>query len=141
MHVHDVDIMVWLLGTPSKIYSVASHKNAAYESVYAVYQYDDCSASVVADWGLPSSFKFREALRITFENAYLEINGSKMTLYTDEKAEDVNIDGEKGIVLAENEFISCVVDNIPLKTAPIESVYETMKTVFAEKEFIKNNKN
>ena len=140
MHVHDVDMMVWLFGTPKKIYSLASHKKAAYESVYSLYGYDEHMVSIVADWGLPSSYKFNYGLKITFENAYIEIKEEKLTLYTDEKTETMDVGKDNGLILAENEFISCVVDKVPLKTAPLESVYETMKTVFAEKEFIKNNK-
>jgi len=141
MHVHDVDIMVWLFGAPKKIYSLASHKNAAYESVYSLYEYENHMVSIVADWGLPASYKFNYGLKITFENAYLELKDSELTVYTDEKEEKPVLDTGNSFIMAEREFIACAVDDLPLKTTPLESVYETMKTVFLEKEFIKNNKN
>ena len=134
MHVHDVDVMVWLFGKPEEMHVVSSHKMAEYESVYAVYRYPEHVVSIIGDWGLHTSFAFRDFYGVTFEKAYVEYRDGKVTVYTNEGKEEITFSGESELVRAETEFVEAVVDGKPFATADVSTVYETMKLVFAEKE-------
>ncbi|MBO5060737.1 MAG: Gfo/Idh/MocA family oxidoreductase [Clostridia bacterium] len=134
MHIHDVDVMVWLFGTPRDFSVLCSHNMASYESAFALYEYDGFGVSIIGDWGIPSSYKFKSYYAVTFENAYVECINGCVTLYTNEEKKEITFSGENYLYREEVEFLEGVVDGKPFKTADIYSVYETMKLIFAEKE-------
>ncbi len=140
MHVHDVDAMVWLLGTPDEFHIESTHHYAEYESAFCTYKYPDTIVSIVADWGLPATFKFSSGYKATFERGYVESTSEGTYVYTENKREEVILGDDNSLYDEVVEFVAHVVDNKPLKTATLESVHETMKLLFAEKERAKNNK-
>lgn len=134
MHIHDVDIAVWLFGAPQDITSYSTHCRSDYESVYALYKYQDKMVSVIGDWGIASAYKFNAGYNVTFEKAYVENKSGKVVLYTDEEITEVEFEDKQTSYYREVvEFIEAVVNNKPFVTADIDSVYETMKVVFKEK--------
>lgn len=139
LSIHDIDMINYLFGTPEKFSVASTHNKTKYESVYALYQYKDFVATVTADWGIPAKYEFKATLNFTFENAYIENINDVITLYTDDKSEvlkfeQVNIFEEELI-----EFIDGVVSDKPFTTVSTESVYDTMKFVFAQKEQVKKD--
>ena len=133
MHVHDVDVMVWLFGQPEDIQVLTSHKMADFESVYALYRYPEHMVSIIGDWGLHTSFDFRAFYGVTFEKAYVEYMDGVVTVYTNEGKEEVTLPGGDSLLREEIEFIDGVVNGKPFVTANVESVYDTMKLIFREK--------
>lgn len=138
MHVHDVDIMMWLFGNPLNFNVLSSHKMATFESVYALYEYSDKSVMILTDWGIHSTYKFKATYNITFENAYVECINGEVTVYTDDNEEKISFESSDPFYVEVEEFIESVVNDKEFTTADTESVYNTMKLIFAEKDFIKN---
>ncbi|MBE7050732.1 MAG: Gfo/Idh/MocA family oxidoreductase [Ruminococcaceae bacterium] len=134
MHVHDVDIMVWLFGKPLDVHTVSSHKMAEFESVYAIYSYPDISVSINTDWGIHSSYKFKATYGVTFEDAYVECIGNEITVYKNDGTEKFSVSKDNPMYKREiEEFVDCVVCDKPFQTTSLESVCDTMDTVFTEK--------
>ncbi|MBO5364111.1 MAG: Gfo/Idh/MocA family oxidoreductase [Clostridia bacterium] len=134
MHVHDVDMMVWLFGAPEEVQVVTSHQMSSFESAYAIYRYPNLSVSIIADWGIQSSFPFEAKYAITFEDAYIESVNGKVTVYTNEGKFEPELPGVDPMYDEVVEFLNAVIDGKPFKTADVNSVKETMKVVFREKE-------
>ena len=137
MHVHDVDVMVWLFGKPDNCMTVSTHKMADYESTYSLYKCGDTSVLILTDWGIHSSFPFSCGYNVTFEDAYVVCQNGKATIYKNGEIEEGDTDRGDCYYKEVTEFIEAVVDGKPFKTANVESVYETMKVVFKEKEISK----
>ena len=134
MHVHDVDIMVWLFGKILDVHTVSSHKMAGFESVYAIYSYYDISVSINTDWGIHSSYNFKSSYGVTFEDAYVECDGKEIIVYKNDTVETYPIEGYNIMYMREiEEFVDCVVGDKPFLTTSLESVCDTMDTVFKEK--------
>ncbi len=134
MHVHDVDIMVWLFGKPKDVHMVSSSKMAEYESVYAIYSYPDISVSINTDWGIHSTYKFKASYGVTFEDAYVECDGKEIIVYKNDTVETYPIEGNNIMYMREiEEFVDCVVCGKPFETTSLDSVCDTMDTVFKEK--------
>lgn len=138
MHVHDVDMMQWLFGSPEEINVAASNNMAPFECTYSIYKYPNFIASIITDWGIQGSFSFTSSFAITFENAYIESVNGNLKIYTNNEVIDGNLIENNELYEEEKEFIEAVVDGKPFKTADVYSVYETMKIVFKEKEIAKN---
>lgn len=137
MHVHDVDQMVWLFGNPDTCMTVSTHEMADYESTYSLYKCGETNVMILTDWGIHASFQFSYGFNVTFENAYVVSLNGKVTVYTDGGAFEPEINGGDCYVKEVTEFIEAVVDGLPFRTADVQSVYETMKVVFNEKEISK----
>ena len=133
MHVHDVDVMVWLFGQPEEVQVLTSHKMADFESVYALYRYPEHMVSIIGDWGIHTSYGFSVYYGVTFEKAYVECKGGVVTVYTNEGKETVTLPDGNELLREEIEFIEGVVDGKSFVTANVESVYDTMKLIFREK--------
>ena len=134
MHIHDVDIAIWLFGVPEKVVAYTTHCRSEYESAFALYKYPETVVSVIGDWGIASSYEFKASYSVTFEKAYVECVNGKVTLYTDENKQEMHFDNSETPYYREAiEFIEAVVDGKSFTTADIDSVYETMKVVFSEK--------
>lgn len=135
MHVHDLDAMMWLFGKPEEVTAYTTNSKVAKESVFALYKYPDLVVSIVTDWGLPAGYKFTWKYIVTFEKATVECVKGEVTLYTDEGETSVALDNTETMYQREErEFIKFVVDEKPSERADINSVYETMKLLFEEKE-------
>ena len=135
MHIHDVDVMVWLFGVPQEFTSYTTNCKSAYESAFALYKYPEFMVSIIGDWGISTSYKFKAQYSVTFEKAYVECIGGKVMLYTDDEAKEITFDKNENMYYREEkEFIEAVVDGKPFVTADINSVYETMKIIFKERQ-------
>jgi len=135
MHIHDVDVMVWLFGVPEDVTSYTTNCRTAYESAFALYKYPDLTVSIIGDWGIATSYKFKATYSVTFEKAYVECIGGKVMLYTDEGSNEIALTSDTNMYYKEEtEFIEAVVDGKPFVTADINTVYETMKIIFKERQ-------
>ncbi len=99
LHIHDVDFVLSLFGTPKTFYSVKNSRGEKLSYVNTLLQYEDFPVSVEGTWDLPSSHPFEATFRVVFENAVVENAGGKFMLYTATGAEEIKL--EKA-TLAEN---------------------------------------
>ena len=136
-HVHDLDMMLWLFGNPKNVHVLSTSSMVDYESMYALYEYDGFIASIITDWGIPTTYTFNSSFRITLEKAFIETIGDESYLYTNEKKEKIELPSTDPFVEEMEEFIEGFISGKPFKKASIESVYETMKLCFKQKKMLK----
>lgn len=72
MHIHDVDLMRYLLGEPTAV-SCRVASSAPHESVHSSLFFNGISATAVAEWAT-KSLKFSRSYRITFEHAAMVVD-------------------------------------------------------------------
>lgn len=133
LHVHDVDMMLWLFGKPESSCVKTSHQMTAFESVFSLYTYPDFFVSIISDWGIHGSFTFSYGYAVTFENAYVECKNGEVWVYAHEEKNKIDLPGEDAMMREIREFVGGVVDGKPFMTADLSSVAETMEQVFLEK--------
>lgn len=130
MAAHDIDLTNWMFGKPLKVYSSSTHNMTPYESVYAICAYSDMTVLINVDWGLHSSFEFKSEYKITFENAHIERIGDRVSIYTNDAAEEIEIKKSNSHMKEAAEFIAAVADNNPFTVSDVSSVYESMELLF-----------
>lgn len=141
LSIHDIDTINYLFGTPEKFSVASTHNMTKYESIYALYQYKDFVATVTADWGIPAKYEFKAELNFTFENAYIEQINGVTKIYTGDSCEEIVFDKANAFIDEIVEFIDGIIFDKPFTTVSTESVYETMKFVFAQKDQITKDMN
>ncbi len=137
MHIHDLDIMVWLFGKPDSFSSLSTHKFSPYESVYGLYNYGDFNVSIITDWGIHKTKEFMYSYCVTFEEAYVELLKDKVTIYQNEQKQEALLPNINIFYSEVMEFIDGLDEDKPFPHADINSVYESMKLIFEEKESCK----
>ena len=100
LHIHDIDYVLSLFGTPKNYYSVKTPNNGY---VNTVMNYDGFVVGVEGTWDLPVTHPFQATFRVVFEKAVVENAEGKFLCYTDAGAEEIKIekvevkgDGYKG---------------------------------------------
>ena len=99
LHIHDIDFVLSLFGTPKTFYSIKNSRGEKCSYVNTLLQYEDFPVSVEGTWDLPASHPFEATFRVVFENAVVENAGGKFMLYTTAGAKEITL--EKA-TLAEN---------------------------------------
>jgi len=133
MAAHDIDIVNWVFGAPQKISSACGHKMAAYESVYAILDYGQINVLINCDWGLHSTYKFKAGYNVTFENAHIEYSCNKITVITNDDTEEIILEGGNYHLKEAEEFVEAIISDRPFETIGTDSVFESMKLLFAIK--------
>jgi len=85
LHIHDSDYMLYLFGKPLKTMTIKNKIGETNSYINTICEYNNFVASVEGTWDLPSSHPFEMYFRIVFEKAVLELNGGKLTIYTEEE--------------------------------------------------------
>lgn len=83
LHIHDSDFMLYLFGCPEKTMTVKNKIGEKNSYINTICKYKDFVASVEGTWDLPSTYPFEMYYRVVFEKAVLELNGGKLTIYSD----------------------------------------------------------
>jgi len=83
LHIHDVDVLVGLMGLPEAVYTAGG--DTICRSVYNYGAGKSVSAS--ASWRNTKNFPFYCGYDIVFENATLQNQGGEVTLYQNDTAE------------------------------------------------------
>ena len=83
MHVHDVDLVRYLMGNPDTVKSQAYRdEDGAIQHITTLYGYGkDVCVSLEGGWNYPSSFPFTSDIRVMFEKATAVFAGGVMTVY------------------------------------------------------------
>lgn len=93
--VHDTDFILSLFGDPISSHSIVNQINEKKSFIGTHYVYDGFVVNSESTWDLPCSYHFSASFRVMFEKAAVEFVGGKMTVYYDDRAEDVVIDKQE----------------------------------------------
>ena len=147
LHIHDMDYVLSVFGTPNKIASVKNTIGETNSYINSLLSYDDFAVSVEGTWGLPETHPFEATFRVVFEKGTVENSGGKFMLYTENSAEEIKIDKTEG--LGEgfeggnisdlggyyNElvyFTECAKQNAQIKKATLKDGVESLAYVLEE---------
>ena len=141
LHVHDVDMMNYIFGTPKSLFSTATNKKVELESIFTQYYYDDGLVILSgADWSLPDSYEFNAQCMVNFEKAAAVIKDDKLVIYTDEGVITPKLSDESEFVCELNAFIDVVKTGVKSEVTSPESIRETVRIIKAEVESARTRK-
>lgn len=140
MHVHDVDFISWAFGRPKSVTSFSTSLVTENESMVTRYKYDDMLVTSKVDWEFPKSFPFTAEYVVRFEKAAMVLKGGKLTLYTDDKTEEIELSADNAYSMEIVDFIDCIRKDRESEINPPEASLETLKLALAEMESAKTGK-
>ncbi len=128
MHVHDVDILNYLIGIPKALSSsgVSSDVNNGFDALSSNYYYqDEKCVNAQSDWKVNNNkHNLGRSLRINFEKGYIMLEKDLFIKVDAEgNVEDLTIPNKTDHILKEiSYFAQCIIDNRPVtKSLPEES--------------------
>ena len=75
LHIHDVDYLLYLLGTPVSLYSRLSNSPFAYGHVFTTFNFPDGVVGIAeGGWDMPDNFPFTMSFNALFEKGCVEFN-------------------------------------------------------------------
>ncbi|MFC4698348.1 Gfo/Idh/MocA family protein [Enterococcus aquimarinus] len=136
-HIHDVDTLNWLLGTP---YSVNTSgrvvfEGSGYDVVSTNYHYEGIVANASDNWTINNDdFGFEMRYRFAFEEGTIILEKGKLVDYPNNKPSfEPEISQESGYYLEIKHFAQSILDNVdPAIACPLESTMETIRIAEAE---------
>lgn len=147
LHIHDVDYVLSVFGTPNTVKSVKNTLAEKASYINSLFSYDDFVVSVEGTWGLPGTHPFEATFRVVFEKGVVENAGGKFMLYTDEAATEIQIekaqdlgDGFEGGNISDlggyyNElvyFTDCAKQGKPVEKATVKDGVASLSFVLEE---------
>ncbi len=81
MHIHDVDMVRFLLGEPKAVSTVALDGTVKWQVENTRMYYDNKLVVINGSWGEADTWKFKSTFRARFENATLLSDGHTVTVY------------------------------------------------------------
>ena len=145
LHIHDVDFIYSVFGTPSTVYANGyAGPTGELDHVAAQYRYDSgpaAGALVAAEggWTQTDGFGFRMQYIVNFEKATADFDiGRKPTLqlFKDGKSEPVETSGRDGYAGELTYFLECVRNGKKPTIVTAEDAVAGLKVVEAEKKSI-----
>ena len=135
-HIHDVDAINWLFGTPEAVSTLAVNviPGSGYDAVSTNYHYPDGKVvNAQDDWTLNGDFGFQMIYRVNFERGILVFSTDGLKEYPhDGKAFKPDIDTHQGYYHEIRYFAKSVRNDTPILTAPPASTMETIRIAEAE---------
>lgn len=145
VHVHDTDIVKFLLGNPDSVYTKGSALCCT-----TVFDYgNDTLVTATASWRNASSFPFSPGFEASFEKGVMKLHDKTFLLYTDQGiTEDAHLDEDfadymKHGNLITNEidyFCQCIEKGEKPDRCSAEDICESFALSFAESESMKTGK-
>lgn len=135
LHVHDVDIINWIMGMPKSVTSFATNYKTGHDSIVTRYEYDDKLVTCTGEWGCPSnSYPFNSGFFAKFEKATIERKAGKFMIYTEDGQKiEKQLESVNDYALEVIDFVDCIANNKASAINPPESVFNTTKIALAEK--------
>ena len=143
LHIHDLDFLVYALGTPKKATSYrAKRPDQDYLSV--VYEYEDFFITADASW-FASPYPFRMSFRFQFEEAIVAYEDEALTIYerngktqnvfsaTSGCGNEAEYTLPKGNAFADEirYFVDCVKQNKPVEQVTADSLETVIRLLSA----------
>ena len=133
MHIHDVDLINWIFGTPKSIHSVMTENKVEAEAIFTQYEMKDGTLILSsADWSMPQKFPFEAKCLVNFEKATVVIKDNSVVVYTDNEVIEETFDGESYFYNEMKDFVECITKKCTSETTSTESILDTVKIVMAE---------
>lgn len=76
LHIHDVDFVRSLLGTPETAHAQITRRSGANTHIRSLYGYKEAAVSLEGGWDYPESFPFEMAYQVQFEQATVVFRSS-----------------------------------------------------------------
>ena len=138
MHIHDVDLINWIFGTPKSIHSVMTENKVEAEAIFTQYEMKDGTVILSsADWSMPQKFPFEARCLVNFEKACVIIEGETLTVYTDDEIITPALEKESYFYKEIKEFLDCIIQRRCSSITSPESVVNSIKIALAEVESAK----
>lgn len=77
LHIHDVDVLHWLLGVPESVRSCGVHCPSGWDSIATHYDYPGLQVTSEGSWDYPPGWPFRMGYVASFEGGVLEYDSRK----------------------------------------------------------------
>lgn len=131
LHIHDVDMIRFLLGEPSAVSAVAENHTTRWQLMNSRFTYDSVPVVVATgSWSEPHSTKFGMGYRVRFEKAGVVLAGGKITVYPDEgEAYEPSLPKSDRIAAEIRFFVDTFTKNTPNLTNTPESAMLTVELV------------
>jgi len=81
LHIHDIDFMLYLLGSPKDCKCIKNIQGETNSFVSTLCTYENTVVSVDGTWNLPVTYPFNMYFRAVFETAVVEFNGDGITVF------------------------------------------------------------
>ena len=111
------------------------------EGIISNYFYGDKLVTAIADWSLPQKYPFTARLRVDFEKATVLLEHDTLCTYTDDGVSEETISAMGDMFYDEMlAFVSWVIDHKECRNTSVESVYDSVRLLFAERESAESGK-
>ncbi|MCP0885774.1 Gfo/Idh/MocA family oxidoreductase [Ligilactobacillus sp. WILCCON 0076] len=136
-HIHDVDTINWLLGTPKAVYTNGKvyFDGSGYDMVSTNYIFDNKVVNAQDNWTINNDdFGFEMRFRFSFKKGTIILENGKLTDYPNNKKSFApQIDERSGYYLEIKHFAQSILDDVdPQLACPLESTMETIRIAEAE---------
>lgn len=136
-HIHDVDTINWLFGTPKAVSTSAVNviPGSGYDSVSTNYLYEDGKVvNAQDDWTLEGGYGFQMIFRVNFEKGgIVQEKGKPLTIFPHEgEVITPKLAPDNGYYYEMKYFFDCVMNDKPIEHATPESTMETIRIACAE---------
>ncbi|MBO1304740.1 Gfo/Idh/MocA family oxidoreductase [Enterococcus sp. 669A] len=136
-HIHDVDTINWLLGTPKSVNSIGKvyFEGSGYDMVSTNYEFDDVVVNAQDNWTINNNdFGFEMRFRFSFQEGTIILEKGKLVDYpNNEDSFEPDIDSESGYYIEIKHFAQSIIDGKdPQEAAPLASTMETIRIAEAE---------
>ena len=144
-HIHDTDIINYILGCPKRVYT----KGSAF-CCSTLYDYGtELLVTASASWRSAAKYPFSPMYEAAFEKGVLCFTGKELLLYTDDKITQNVLESESFPYYLQSEslifneityFCHCLENKIRTEMCETEQVCKSLEISFAESESMMNNK-
>lgn len=140
LHVHDLDIVRYLLGEPDAVSCRATSSVSVHDTVHTSLFYGATPVTVIADWSL-TGMKFCDDCRLDFERATVTYTSAGLTVYpkNGEEAYTVPLSDESGYFREIDYFCDVVEGRTENRKNPAVSAARTIRLVERLRESIAKN--
>jgi len=136
MHIHDTDMIHWVLGKPLKVSTSAKKvaPGSGYDNVSTNYIYADGKAiNAQSDWRLEGGHGFEMTYRVNLELANIVFKNNAVTV--NPNAGDsfvVELSDDSGYYREMKYFIHAILNETPITVCTPESAVQTLEIIEAE---------
>jgi predicted dehydrogenase len=134
LHVHDTDMVLWLFGPPTSVFSSAAHQTVRFDSISTIYSYPDKMVSASGGWDVPESHPFEMGFMARLERAAARFDSQGFAVYTEEGVLRPELPRSDAYKEEMRDFIHCVIKGEPSSVNPYEDSIASAKIALAEKE-------
>ena len=135
-HVHDVDIVNWLLGLPEAVSSIGVnlHPGAGFDAVSTQYRYPGKVVNTQDDWSMNGAdMPFKMLFRVNFEQGALVFEDGTLKIYPNGQDGFEAPGGDDGYYREICYFADHLASGEPMDTATPESTRQTIRIAAAER--------